>query len=285
MVKKPTTLNCLDSFLALFRGTTSEAQINDLIEYMIKSSYFFSKDCVEERYETMCKLLSLDKNPNSNKGDLNAEKNGYFYCRFSTVKDENSPYFKDCRCETQIPDDKRSSKTKLLNYQKDNDVYYCYNPVDSKESFCIKVKIDNDGNSAVRSLINKVCGYWVSNGAKSTIKNATISHIWGNASNPLFFTSLWNIVVVPTFCNFILEKNEIKNENDDEEEDQKYIDIINRVNNTFKAICWKMYGVENKQFDGKIIITKPEDNYLKLADAYINLIPADHILGKTECKC
>lgn len=275
MAEKPTTLNCLDSFLALFRGTTSEAQITDLIEYMVKSSYFFSVESVDARYNTMCDIL----NNNRAKGEyvLKAEENGFLYCRYSTTKGENSPYYD--AYETLLNKDYRSSKTKILEYQKvdGNDVYYKF----SEKNF-VKVKIDNDGNSWVRSLINKVCGYWVSKGKDSTIKNATISHIWGNASNPLYFTSLWNIVIVPTFCNFILDKNEIKSENNEEIEDQKYLDIINKVNNAFKAICWKMYDIGHKQFDGKIEITQPDDDNLKMAETYINLIPADHILGKTK---
>lgn len=275
MAKEQKTLNCLDSFLALFRGTSPEAQINDLIEYMIKSSYFFAVDTVNERYNTMCKILSNQGDEKSDlrecKYVLKEEKNGFLYCRYSTVKRENSPYY-DAE-NKQLNEENTSSKTKILDYQKTENVFYKLS-----EQYFVNVKIDNDGNAWVRSLINQVCGYWVSKGKDSTIKNATISHIWGNASNPLYFTSLWNLVIVPTFCNFILDKNEIKSENNDEIEDNKYLDIINKVNNAFKAICWKMYDIENKQFNGKIQITKPDDNDLKLAETYINLIPADHIL-------
>lgn len=279
-------LNCLDSFLALFRGTTSDAQINDLIEYMVKSSYFFSVESVNKRYETMCAVLKLNvarENKEELKQELTkkdyvlkAEKDGFFYCRYSTVKGENSSYYNINR--SLIDSSDISSKTAILNYQKENQVYF--KSVDSKGTpFYLDVKIDNDGNAWARSLINQVCGYWVSKGKDSTIKNATISHIWGNASNPLYFTSLWNIVIVPTFCNFILDKNEIKSENNDEEEDERFVDIINRVNNTFKAICWKMYDVQNKQFGGRITIKQPAKETLKLAESYINLIPKEHILG------
>lgn len=285
MIKDQKTLNCLDSFLALFRGTTPDAQINDLIEYMIKSSYFFSVYSVDERYKTMCALLKSMLTTSSISIDslkyvLKAEECGCLYCRFSSAKDKNSPYFKKDEEYSSIDAKYTASKNAILKHQKKHKVYYKLTT--SNKEFFLDVKIDNDGNYWASSLINKVSGYWVSKGVDSTIKNATISHIWSNASNPLYFTSLWNIVIVPTFCNFILDKNEIKSENADEIEDKKFQDIINRVNNIFKAICWELYDVQNKQFGGLIKIDKPDDGDLELAKSYIALIPNDHILGKKK---
>ena len=271
------TINCLHSFLELFRGKTEDDKRDDLIVYMIKSSYFFPIEFVKERYETMSILLDSSESIKKKKLVLKAENEGFLYCRFSTAKDENSPYFgKKSNSYESIDKDHKSSKTAILKYQKENDVYY---KSISSDTFYIKVKIDNDGNSTVRSLINKVCGHWVSNGEKSTIKNATISHIWGNASNPLYFTSLWNIVIIPTFCNFILDKNEIVSVNENEIEDIEFTGIIDRVNKVFKAVCWEMYNVKSMLFDGRIEIDEPSEEDLKLAKSYINLIPKEHILG------
>lgn len=67
-------------------------------------------------------------------------------------------------------------------------------------------QIDPDGNKAVRDMIERLTGYSVSAGAKSTLKNYKISHIWGEAFNPRYFTNLWNLVLVPAWANDILDK-------------------------------------------------------------------------------
>lgn len=259
MSKNNEVINCLDSFLALFRGTTNDAQIEDLIEYMVKSSYFFSENSVGERYKYMLEIY----------------ENGTLPVRHSTAKGDNRPYFRKvndnsyARLKTA---DGTDSKMGILEYQKNNEIFY---KIGNKY---VNVKIDNDGNAQVRSLINEKSGYWVSNGENGSIKNATISHIWGNATNPFYFTSLWNIVIIPTFCNFILDKNETLN-NKGEKEDEKYYNIINEVNKTFQAICWKKYDVEHKHFNNMIHIEKPDDKYLQKAEKYIHLIHSSHILG------
>ncbi len=71
----------------------------------------------------------------------------------------------------------------------------------------IKVLTDKDGNYYVRKEIFNYTGYRVSQGAISDYKNYTISHVWGNTSNPYFFTSLWNISLIPQTFSFILDKS------------------------------------------------------------------------------
>ncbi|MDG1482475.1 MAG: hypothetical protein P8R54_22990 [Myxococcota bacterium] len=83
----------------------------------------------------------------------------------------------------------------------------------------IKIKIDGNGNAGPSSTINKHTNFWVSNGKKSHLRNYIISHVWDKdpvtkdekgsitlASHPLFFTSLWNIVLVPAHFNFVMDK-------------------------------------------------------------------------------
>ena len=73
----------------------------------------------------------------------------------------------------------------------------------------IKVKIDSNGNK-------KICDY-LANNTKINISSGNsqrncygymISHIWGNAINPLFFSNFWNIVLTPQFVSFILDKGD-----------------------------------------------------------------------------
>lgn len=69
------------------------------------------------------------------------------------------------------------------------------------------IKIDNDGNHENRRTIKKYLGQTLSTGRNSTIKNYIISHVWGLASHPLFFSSLWNIVLLPAHFNYLMDKD------------------------------------------------------------------------------
>lgn len=69
------------------------------------------------------------------------------------------------------------------------------------------IKIDNDGNHENRRSIKKFLRQTISTGKNSTIKNYIISHVWGLASHPLFFSSLWNIVLIPAHLNYLMDKD------------------------------------------------------------------------------
>lgn len=100
-------------------------------------------------------------------------------------------------------------------------------------------------------------------GLKSHFVNFKISHIWGNAWHPLYFTSLWNIVLVPSYINDILDKAAAK----------KHLNNWPcRLYDTLQAIIIKLYGLKSydwKHFDGldKTTSTKATElgtYYLKL---------------------
>lgn len=70
----------------------------------------------------------------------------------------------------------------------------------------VTIKIDKDGNRKVRDLIKKYTGHRIMKDQRyRTMTNYKISHIWGNAFNPVYFTSFWNIVLVPYFANDLLD--------------------------------------------------------------------------------
>ena len=146
--------------------------------------------------------------------------------RLSTVKKEdnsNYPYYKD---------KERNIKCEKVN-KGDSDLYYhqsCWRDP-------IKICIDGDGNKEVRRIIQyKYSNHKISTGKTvNTMANFTISHIWGNAFNPLFFTNLWNIAIVPTFCNFVFDKEESDENNS----------TINYVNRMMKAFFWDRYNLKN----------------------------------------
>ncbi len=58
-----------------------------------------------------------------------------------------------------------------------------------------------------RRSIKKYLGQTISTGKNSTVKNYIISHVWGLASHPLFFSSLWNIVLIPAHFNYLMDKD------------------------------------------------------------------------------
>ncbi|MBO4776969.1 MAG: hypothetical protein J5588_00625 [Bacteroidales bacterium] len=104
----------------------------------------------------------------------------------------------------------------------------------------ISVEIDDDGNKAVRKLINDETGYTIGQGKDSIFQNYNLSHVWGNAYDPRYFTSLWNIVVIPSWANHLMDK-----------EAPEQGSIASKMINTYKKICETLYfkDIELKEID------------------------------------
>lgn len=101
-----------------------------------------------------------------------------------------------------------------------------------------------DENCEVRRLINKYTGYTI--GAKQIIKNYVISHVWGNASDPRYFTNFWNIVLVPSWADFLLPKN-----------NSPIIGTISsQLTSTIMTICDQLYASTNLNWAG-LGLSKP----------------------------
>lgn len=94
--------------------------------------------------------------------------------------------------------------------------------------------IDTNGNNKVRQVIEEITGYRVSSGKTSIFTNYKISHIWGKAQNPRYFTNLWNLVLVPAWANDLLDKATATNGS-----------IASKMLNTYKAICLKYYNINS----------------------------------------
>lgn len=95
-----------------------------------------------------------------------------------------------------------------------------------------KLQIDQDGNRSVREIIKDYTGHIVSQGKSSTIKFANISHVWGQAYEANYFTSLWNIVLIPSYCNPLMDKVSE--------------DLAGTVQSVFREVCNTIYDAENK---------------------------------------
>ena len=100
----------------------------------------------------------------------------------------------------------------------------------------IPIVLDKDGNEQVRKLIKSKTGYTISEG-NCIFKNYIISHIWGKAYDPRYFTNFWNIVIVPAWANSLLDKNS------DDKDSIEY-----KLKETFKKICVELYGLDDHQF-------------------------------------
>lgn len=93
------------------------------------------------------------------------------------------------------------------------------------------VTVDKDGNAFVRKLINDKTGVTVSQGQNSLIQNAIISHVWGRAYDPRYFTSLWNIVLIPAWANSLMDKEEAVPGS-----------LASKMRATYMAICSELYA-------------------------------------------
>lgn len=222
-------VNCLNGLVDLIvddSDANESEKCDALARYMVKNSYFFKKEKVDQRHSVMMQMLeSLEEK---------------IPARFSTAKNP-SPYYNSNNEPLAL------TKSEAISISKNDKMFYKIG-----DNY-IPVLIDSDGNRNVRALMNSVSGRVISQGRNSDFMYATISHIWGNAFNPIFFTNLWNIVIVPTYLNPILDKS-------DELEDDYfeslstnstdfYTKAVNYVNAYFKKLCYQMYGLEEKLAD------------------------------------
>lgn len=91
--------------------------------------------------------------------------------------------------------------------------------------------IDYDGNDFVRTAIHRYTGVWVcENNWVNMLRNYVISHIWPDTADPFYFSSLWNVVIIPAHCNDIMDK------------DPKSHHVVAAIQKLFRAICYLLYN-------------------------------------------
>lgn len=144
-----------------------------------------------------------------------------------------------------------------------NNDYFNYNSELDNKVKKIAIIIDSDGNKKVKDLIEEKTGYSISAGYDSIFQHYIISHIWGDAFDPRNFTNYWNIVIVPAWANFLLDK-------------QASQDILARkIINTFKAVCIKHYKMGTMNWEGidkQFENLKPDGNYVEPGSYEIKVI-------------
>ena len=126
------------------------------------------------------------------------------------------------------------------------------------KGFECPVKLDKDGNAEVRRIINTTTGYTISQGKKSIFQNYCISHIWGRAYDPRYFTSLWNLAIVPAWANSMMDKMV-------DEESDELKDLAAKLKSTVETVCWHLYEME-KLCWGNLKMEKPQWNSSADAD-------------------
>ena len=212
------SLHKIDGIESIIKSLGTEEAF---IKLAVESSYFFDPDLVNARNCELSELIKMSICTSSElKGDLK---------RVPARKSDSDNNYKDI--EKSDSDD---------NY-KDIEKIYTINTIkDGKEiTVEISVEIDKDGNKAVRELINDKTGYTIGQGKDSIFQNYNLSHVWGKAYDPRYFTSLWNIVVIPSWANHLMDK-----------EAPEQGSIASKMINTYKKICIKLYSLQEFNWRG-----------------------------------
>ena len=241
-------INCLDGLIELIVGTdngglSEEDKMECLVRHMVQKSYFFKPETINRRHREILELINRsDKIPArySTERGVYAEEDG------TEVDLRPVAVAVDASCQRKI-------------------MYRCFDRQ-------VPVIIDRDGNREVRELIERFSGARVSQGrVRNNITSAVISHIWGKAYDPLCFSNLWNVVVIPDYINSILDKKETSTPVNFFER------VVNYVKAYYKEFCYKMYDLENK-------ITEYEDLGFQIRQFFAsaassNLVEADDMQG------
>lgn len=174
----------------------------DFIKLAIESSYFFSPMLAKKRFDQIKDYICKEQTSDIIDPGLGKRcKVHYLPARYTAKEDANG--------------------VKIQKRDNDGLVFFMH----ESQPLCIiyqenarkKVKEDcsentcggGNGNARVCQLIKRCTGYALGEKAdERDFKNCIISHIWGNAIDPRYFTNLWNIAIVPAWANHLLDKDE-----------------------------------------------------------------------------
>lgn len=171
----------------------------DFVKLAIESSYFFSPDLVVERFEEIKEYICQQKvvDPAFDKYDIK-----YLPARYSSKEDAEDGVHEPVVEEGKV-------YFKLQNAAQRLCVIYQEGARGKNKECGGNTCGGGNGNARVCQLIKDRTGYDL--GAttnKKHFRNFIISHIWGHAIDPRYFTNLWNIVIVPAWANHLLDKDE-----------------------------------------------------------------------------
>ena len=117
----------------------------------------------------------------------------------------------------------------------------------------VKVIEDSNGNSQVYKTIKELFGFELNKTIdKKSILNNIVSHVWGNATDPRYFTALWNVLLIPAWANHLMDKPTTDG------------DISSKLQSTIKEICIRLYGLDDFNWADMILESnKPKVNCKK----------------------
>lgn len=194
----------IDGIVAL----ANEIGEDKFIKWAIEQSYFFASDIVVERMDEL--IRNLANNPPTPLPARKTTKNG---------KDAEGDY---------------------RHEEIGGKLYYC----EKKNNIKIPITLSKDGNDFVRSLISNETGFTVGAGKDTIFQNYIISHLWGRAYDPRYYTNFWNIVLVPAWANSLLDKNGEEGS------------LASKLKATFMAISKKLYMAKGVNWNG-LNMTEP----------------------------
>ena len=179
---------------------------NKFIKWAIEQSYFFAPIIVADRMNKLIKDLGNKTTP------LPARK--------TTKNDKDA--------------EEGYSHSKM-----GGNIYYI------EGNIKIPVTLSKDANDFVRSLISNETGFTVGAGKDNIFQNYIISHLWGRAYDPRYYTNFWNIVLVPAWANSLLDKNGEEGS------------LASKLKATFMAISKKLYMAKGVNWNG-LNMTEPQ---------------------------
>lgn len=174
------------------------------IKWAIEQSYFFAPDIVAERMNKL--IVDLDKTT-----PLPARK---------TTKND------------------KEAEEGYFHSEMGGNTYYI------EGNIKILITLSTDGNDFVRSLITNETGFTIGAGKDTIFQNYIISHLWGRAYDPRYYTNFWNIVLVPAWANSLLDKNGEEGS------------LASKLKATFMAISKKLYMPKGVNWNG-LNMTEP----------------------------
>lgn len=189
--------------------------MDSLIEYIkeekfvklaIESSYFFSPDLVAERFEEIKEYICQQKvvDPAFSAGNYKVK---YLPARYTSKEDPTDAADGVHECDQTVG--KGKVYFKLPNASQRLCVIYQEGARGKNKECGGNTCGGGNGNARVCQLIKDRTGYDLGTTTnKKHFRNFIISHIWGHAIDPRYFTNLWNIVIVPAWANHLLDKDE-----------------------------------------------------------------------------
>ena len=188
--------------------------MDSLIEYIstkrfiklaIESSYFFSPKLVVERFEEIKEYICQQKDVDPAFKDKKESFVKYLPARYTSKEDSTDAADGVHECDQTLG----KVYFKLSKESQRLCVIYQEGARGKNKECGGNTCGGGNGNARVCQLIKDSTGYDL--GAttnKKHFRNFIISHIWGHAIDPRYFTNLWNIAIVPAWANHLLDKDE-----------------------------------------------------------------------------